>query len=345
VCLWDDRLIVEACLREVERGGQVFFIHNRVETICTLAEHLKHLLPELKIGIAHGQLPASSLERIMLDFLGKQFDVLLTTTIVESGVDVPNANTMIVNRADRFGLAQLHQLRGRVGRSDRRAYCYFLMPRRGKVTLDAHRRLRAIRTFSELGSGFQLALRDLEIRGSGNILGAEQHGRINAVGFELYSKLLEQAVSELRGETTSRLPEPTISLNLDLFIPQDYVPYEEQRIAIYKKLADARNEKALGDLRAELEDRFGPIPGKVENLFDAIRVKLAAVKAGAESVVLKNGVASIQFPRREKLADKTLKKIVGYPVEFVQTEKLGVRLMTLQDGLSSLTQFLLAMSD
>jgi len=341
VCRWNDELIVEACLREVERGGQVFFVHNRVETIYSMAEYLRKLLPELRIEIAHGKLPTSRLEKIMIDFLGKKFDLLLTTAIVESGVDVPNANTIIVNRADRFGLAQLHQLRGRVGRSDRRAYCYFLTPRRRKMTDDAQRRLRAIRTFSELGSGFQLALRDLEIRGAGNILGAEQHGHISAVGFELYSKLLQQAIAEMKGEKIAAPREPKISLNLDLFIPEDYVPHEEQRIAIYKKLGDAKDERALEEVRAEMEDRFGSIPSNVENLLDAVRIKLAAVKAGVECVLLRNGIATIEFRKGRHLPKDVLKKVVEYPVEFVQEERLGIRLKTPGERLGILTEFLL----
>lgn len=341
VCRWDDKLIVEACLREAQRGGQVFFIHNRVETIYSVAEHLRRMLPELKIGIAHGKLPTSHLERIMLDFLAKKYDILLTTTIVESGVDVPNANTMIVNRADKFGLAQLHQLRGRVGRSDRRAYCYFLLPKRGRITNEARRRLRAIKTFSELGSGFQLALRDLEIRGAGNILGVEQHGHINAVGFELYCKLLEQTVREMKGEKVPASYEPCISLHLDLFIPHDYIPFEEQRISIYKKLADAKDEQAIEEVMLELEDRYGPVPPKMQNLFDAIRIKLAAVKSGVESIHLKDGFATVEFAKGREPKEDVLRRIVNYPVEFVQAERFGIRLEIPGEDLGLLRAFLL----
>lgn len=344
VCRWDDRLIIEACLREVERGGQVFFVHNRVETIYSMADYLSKLLPELRIGIAHGQLPSLHLEKIMLDFLAERYDILLTSAIVESGVDVPNANTMFVNRADRFGLAQLHQLRGRVGRSHRRAYCYFLIPKSGRMTDEARRRLRAIKTFSDLGSGFQLALRDLEIRGAGNILGVQQHGRMNAVGFELYCDLLERAIRRMRGKEIAAHIEPIVSLDVELFIPHDYVPFEQQRIAVYKRLADAKDVQTLAEIRAELEDRFGPIPRQVQNLFDAVEIKCAAAKSGAESVVMRGGTATIEFPKGCEPTRHVLKRIVRYPVDFVTAEKSGIRLQLTGNELRLLKKFLLTLS-
>jgi len=231
----------------------------------------------------------------MLGFVERRFDVLLATTIVENGLDIPNANTIIVNRADRYGLSQLYQLRGRVGRSDRPAYAYLLIPPQEALSPVARKRLAAIREFSDLGSGFRVAALDLEIRGAGNLLGAEQHGHIAAVGYDLYSKLLAEAVQELRGDRTGVAVEPVISVSVEGFLSEEYVPEVNQRLAFYKRLAGAAGDDELADLRAELQDRFGPLPEPAEQLIDIVRIRIAARALGVERVEAGEGKAVITF--------------------------------------------------
>src|SRR5881409_3490827 len=253
-------VIKEALERELERGGQVFFVHNRVQSLPSMAKLVQELVPEARVIMGHGQMKERELEATMVRFVTGQADVLVSTAIVESGLDIPASNTIIINRADRFGLAQLYQLRGRVGRERQQAYAYLLVPADGRVDEQAQRRLRALQEFTELGSGFKLALRDLEIRGAGNLLGAAQHGHIAAVGYDLYSKLLAEAVRELAGEPTAAAVEPMISVAVEGFLPDDYVPEVNQRLAFYKRLASAVSDAEVDDLRGELLDRFGPPP-------------------------------------------------------------------------------------
>ncbi|NQU08950.1 MAG: transcription-repair coupling factor, partial [Candidatus Abyssubacteria bacterium] len=234
--------------------------------------------------IAHGQMDEGTLEQSVIDFWEGRFDVLVCTTIIESGLDIPNVNTMLVNRADRFGLADLYQLRGRVGRYKRRAYAYLLIPGRRVLTEVAQKRLKAIEEFSELGSGFKIALRDLEIRGAGNILGAEQHGDISAVGFELYCQLLEEAVNELQGEKPEKILLPTAEFNLDCFIPDDYVASPAQKLALYKKIGLARTEEHVDLIMDEMKDRFGPVPPEAENLVKIARLRAIGALAGLEFI-------------------------------------------------------------
>src|SRR5690606_2794374 len=251
-------LVREAILRELARGGQVYFVHNRVHDIERFGERLRDLVPEARIGIAHGQMDEDLLERVMLDFLNGEIDVLLCSTIIETGMDIPNVNTLIVDEADRLGLAQLYQLRGRVGRSNRVAYAYFTYRKDKILTEDAEKRLQAIREFTELGSGFKIALRDLEIRGAGNLLGPEQYGFIASVGFELYCKLLEEAVREVKGEVKREAPDAVIDLNVDAYVSDDYVADPQQKVEIYKRVAGLRTAEEIQDFQEELEDRFGP---------------------------------------------------------------------------------------
>ncbi|UCD57481.1 MAG: transcription-repair coupling factor, partial [Candidatus Hydrogenedentota bacterium] len=262
---FNERLIREAILREIAREGQVFFVHNRVETIERMSDFLRRLVPEARIGIAHGQMPERELQSVMARFLDREIDVLVCTTIIESGLDIPNVNTMLINRADKFGLADLYQLRGRVGRYKHRAYAYLLIPGRVALSEVAQKRLKVIEEFSELGSGFRIALRDLEIRGAGNILGAEQHGDIAAVGFEMYCQLLEEAVAELEGRKTEKLQLPTAEFDVHCFIPDDYVASPAQKLALYKKIGLARTEEDIDTTAEEMEDRYGPIPPELEN--------------------------------------------------------------------------------
>ena len=299
-------VVKEAIERELERGGQVFFVHNRVQSLPSMARFLQELAPDARIVMAHGQMRERELEATMVKFVSGQADILLSTAIVESGLDIPASNTIIINRADRFGLAQLYQLRGRVGRERQQAYAYLLVPADGRVDEQAQRRLRVLQELTELGSGFKLALRDLEIRGSGNLLGAEQHGHIAAVGFDLYSKLLAEAVRELSGDSTAAVVEPVVSVNAEGFLPDDYVPEVNQRLALYKRLAGATTDDAVADLRAELVDRFGPLPTPAEQLLDTVRIRVAARDLGIERLEVGEGTALITFSAATRLDPQRL---------------------------------------
>src|SRR3989475_10264475 len=273
-------VIKEALERELERGGQVFFVHNRVQSLPSMVKFVRELVPDARVIMGHGQMKERELEATMVKFVTGQADVLVSTAIVESGLDIPASNTIIVNRADRFGLAQLYQLRGRVGRERQQAYCYLLVPADGRVDEQAQKRLRVLQELTDLGSGFKLAMRDLEIRGAGNLLGAQQHGHIAAVGYDLYSKLLAEAVRDLSGQPSTAAVDPVISAPAEGFVPEDYVPEVNQRLALYKRLAGAGDEEAVADIRAELADRFGPLPLEAEQLLDVVRIRLAARRLG-----------------------------------------------------------------
>ncbi|HXH07048.1 MAG TPA: transcription-repair coupling factor, partial [Vicinamibacterales bacterium] len=284
VVKFDPQVIARAIRNELERHGQVYVVHNRVESIHSVASLVSRLVPEARVAVAHGQMSEEALERVMVDFVAHKYDVLVATTIVENGLDIPNANTIIVNRADRYGLAQLYQLRGRVGRSDRRAYAYLLIPPEEGLSAVARKRLAAIREFSDLGSGFRVAALDLEIRGAGNLLGGEQSGHIEAVGLETYMKLLEQTIRELKGEPIEEPRRAAVNLRVDLRIDERYVPDMSQRLAIYRRAAGARDEAELERLLDEVRDRYGPLPDSVLNLADYARIRLLADRIGLESL-------------------------------------------------------------
>jgi len=269
-----DELIREAVLRELRRGGQVFFVHNRVQSIGAMAEELKRIVPEARIAVGHGQLAEKELEKVMLSFMHGESNLLLCTTIIESGLDIPSANTLIVNRADTFGLSQLYQLRGRVGRSKSRAYAYLLIPGEGSISSDARERLKIIQDLTELGAGFRIATHDLEIRGAGDLLGARQSGDIVAVGYELYAELLDEAVRTLKGEAMPERVEPEIKLKVPAFIPEEYVKDPNQRLLIYKKLTQPADEAEIDDIRAELIDRFGALPMAAVYLLEIMRIRV-----------------------------------------------------------------------
>jgi len=274
VARFNDELIREAVMRELRRGGQVFFVHNRVQSIGAMAEHLKRLIPEAKLAVGHGQMQEKELEEVMLGFMHGEYNLFLSTTIIESGLDIPSANTMIINRADTLGLAQLYQLRGRVGRSSQRAYAYFLIPGEGAISSDARERLRIIQELTELGAGFRIAMHDLEIRGAGDFLGSRQSGNIAAVGFELYSELLEEAVSRLKGEEIAERIEPEINLKVPAFVPEDYVPDPNQRLIVYKRLVQATCEEDVDAIADELLDRFGKLPLPVRYLLESMKLRI-----------------------------------------------------------------------
>jgi transcription-repair coupling factor (superfamily II helicase) len=270
-----------AILQEVDRGGQVYFVHNRVQTIYGKAEELAQLVPEVRIAVGHGQMNEQDLENVMLDFSMQQFDVLLATTIIESGLDIPNANTMIVDRADRLGLAQLYQLRGRVGRSPVQAYAYCYYDPERQLSEDAKDRLRAIREFTTLGSGYQIALRDLEIRGVGNVLGAEQHGHMVSIGFDLYCQMLDESIEELKeGKVIEEKESAIIDLNVTAFMPNEWIGDKDVKLNEYKRLANIDSERSLEVIQAEWQDRFGSIPWETTQLVDLVRLRLMATELG-----------------------------------------------------------------
>ena len=291
VAEYDGGLIRRAILREMNRGGQIYFVHNRVQGIRQIAQRLQKVVPEATLAIGHGQMPEEKLSQVMLEFAQGKYDVLVCTSIIESGLDIPNVNTIIMNRADQFGLAQLYQLRGRVGRSTAQAYAYLLYEKRMRLSEVARRRLEAILEASELGSGFRIAMRDLEIRGAGEILGARQHGHIAAIGFELYTRLLSQAVEEIKtkgAKAAAALPKielpPVIELPLQAYLPEDYVPEEDLRVKMYQRMTSLSSEEELDNLRQEMEDRFGLLPPATENLLYVLRVRLLASRAGVQAV-------------------------------------------------------------
>ena len=312
---WNDVMIREACLREIKRGGQVFFIHNRVEDIASVEERLSKLVPEASIRTGHGQMPERELEQVMLDFYRRRFNVLLCTTIIESGIDVPTANTIIINRADRFGLAQLHQLRGRVGRSHHRAYAYLIAPPRAAMTADAVKRLEAIDSLSDLGAGFVLATHDLEIRGAGELLGDIQSGQIQEIGFSLYTELLARAVQSLRAGEEPDLEGPLnagvdINLHIPALLPEDYMPDVHLRLILYKRIASASSREQLKDLQIELIDRFGLLPEAAKNLMRIAAIKQDASMLGIEKIDASEFGGYIQFAGQSRVDPVSLVQLV-----------------------------------
>ncbi len=294
VAPFSESVIRRAIVEEMERGGQVFFVHNRVESIYSVAALIQKLAPKARVVVGHGQMGERELEKVMLKFVRDEADVLISTTIIENGLDIPRANTIIVNRADRFGLSELYQLRGRVGRSNQRAYAYLLVPPEVTLTPLARRRLAALREFSELGAGFRIAALDLELRGAGNLLGREQHGHIVAIGFDLYTQMLERAVAARKGEGEQPELRATLNLGMDIRIPSEYLPSESLRLRTYKRIAETRDERERETLRRELEDRFGPPPPQIDNLLDYAvlkslceRLQIASVERRASDVVIK----------------------------------------------------------
>ena len=312
---WDDATIREACLRELHRGGQVYFLHNDVQSIQRMAEELATLLPEARVRTAHGQMPERELERVMLDFYHQRFNILVCTTIIESGIDVPTANTIVINRADRLGLAQLHQLRGRVGRSHHRAYAYLVAPPRRSQTADAVKRLDAIASLEDLGIGFALASHDLEIRGAGELLGEGQSGQIHEVGFNLYNDLLDRAVQSLKSGKEPALEQPLeqstdVDLHIPALLPEDYLPDVHTRLVLYKRIASAKGAEALRELQVEMIDRFGLIPEPARNLLEVARLRQQAQAMGIERLEVGPGGGIVQFGEAPQVDASALVRMV-----------------------------------
>ena len=303
-------LIKNAIEQELTRAGQVYFVHNRVDTIFMRAASIQELVPNCRIGVGHGQMGEAELERVLLGFMRRDYDVFVCTTIVENGLDIPLANTIVIENAERYGLSELYQLRGRVGRSNRRAYAYLLVPADTQLSEIARKRLAALKEFSDLGAGFKIAALDLELRGAGNLLGGEQHGHIEAVGYDTYVRLLEETVRELKGEEVPLEIHSTLNLGLDIRIPPTYISDDAQRLRAYKRIADASNEEQAKKISDELSDRYGQVPEEVTNLVRFSLLKSQAQQAGVESIDRRQGFANLKFHQQSKIDPFKLMSLV-----------------------------------
>lgn len=315
VTRFDDELIRQAILRELRRGGQVYFVHNRVQTIDAMADQLRQLVPEASVSVGHGQMPEKQLEQVMLDFIDGKNNLLVASTIIENGLDIPRANTIIINRADCFGLSQLYQLRGRVGRSDRRAYAYLLIPGEAALTRDARERLRVLQELTELGAGFRVASHDLELRGAGDLLGGKQSGSIAAIGFELYTELLEDTIARLRGQEREDRIDPEIRLGLSAFLPENYLPDPNQRLQFYQRMAAAEDDSELFDLVEELRDRYGELPAAAETLVDVMRLRSRLKKLRIELLEYDGRYLSLLFHSSTKVSPELIRRLVTEQAE------------------------------
>ncbi|MBM3908153.1 MAG: hypothetical protein FJ363_08770, partial [Gemmatimonadetes bacterium] len=329
---WDDGLLEEGIARELDRGGQVFVVHNRIETIEAVADHLRRIVPRARIAVGHGQMRERDLEQVMARFVRGEVDVLVSTLIVESGLDVPNANTMFVSRADRLGLAQLYQLRGRVGRSHRRAYCYLLVPDT-QVDLDAERRLKVLEHHTELGAGYHVALKDLELRGAGNLLGPEQSGFVHAVGFDLYLRMLEETVQRVQRGADAPPPAPAdVAMDLPCFLPDDFIASADAKLDLYRRLSAAPSVEAIEAIRAEIRDRFGALPPPAEAYVASVSLRLVGGVLGIEGVLVRGGEARVNFrpdalPRMKPLAAAF--RDVQFQVDVRRVQPLSLKLTRL----------------
>ena len=311
VVQFSESVIKSAIELELSRDGQIFFIHNRVETIFAIAGHLQKIVPNAKIVVAHGQMNEKEMEQAILDFVDRKFDVLVATTIIENGIDIPRANTIIINQAQNYGLSQLYQLRGRVGRSSRRAYAYLVIPPERELSDVARRRLSAIREFSELGAGFRIAALDLEIRGSGNILGGQQSGHLDALGFDLYTKMLERTIREIRGDVIEDEISVSINLGVDVAIPKEYIFETSQRLRTYKRISSAESEETLRQIFSEISDRYGKIPPSMENLFEYAKLRKLAEEMRVVSIDKTLDGFAIKLDQNAKVSPENLMGFVG----------------------------------
>jgi transcription-repair coupling factor (superfamily II helicase) len=333
---FDPAVIIEAIRKEISRNGQVFFVHNNIHTIWNIAKYIKELVPEIRLGVAHGRLSEDELEHVMLQFLSKEIDVLVCTTIVESGLDIPNANTIIINRADRFGLAQIYQLRGRVGRSDEQAYAYLFIPKEAGLTKDAQKRLKVLMEYSDLGAGFQIAMSDLRIRGGGAALGIEQSGHIAALGYDMFLKLLEDEVAMLKGEVVIEKLEPEINIPVSVFIPESYIPDLDQRLIAYRRLAKMTDLKDISDFKVELSDRYGELPVEAGNLLMKIMLKILCIKAGIKKLDLAQNHLYVTFSESHQNNPLGLFKMIhADPGRFLFTSDKSLRITIDSDQITA----------
>lgn len=321
-------IIREAIRRELAREGQIFYVHNRVQSMERAASWVQELVPEARILMAHGQMNEHVLEGVMLKFFHGEADILVASAIIQSGLDVPRANTILVDRADTFGLAQLYQLRGRVGRAGDQAYAYFFFPNEEVLSTDAQKRLMAIQEFTELGSGFRIAAADLEIRGAGNFLGKQQSGNIAAVGLDLYMQMVEQAVQHMKGETVEEEIDPTLHLNVSAFIPDDYVEDGHQRLSLYKRLSASQKIGDLALLHEETQDRYGPLPDAVERLFEVMQIRLFAKKLRLESLEVNKGTITLTLDPKATISQERLDWLMQYgegSIRFLSPQSIAIQ--------------------
>ncbi|HHV63746.1 MAG TPA: transcription-repair coupling factor [Peptococcaceae bacterium] len=349
VAEFNPELVRDVIRRELNRGGQVFYVHNRVESLDRVLRLINELVPEARCGIAHGQMSETQLEREMISFLEKEKDVLICTTIIETGLDMPNVNTLIVDEADRFGLSQLYQLRGRVGRSNRKAFAYFLYQPQKILTEEAEKRLATIREFTEFGSGFKIAMRDLEIRGAGNLIGGEQHGHLAAVGFNLYMQMLKEAVQEIKGEKVEETVEPSIDIQVKALLPDEYIVDKQTKATLYQRMLAVTSEEELSDILDELVDRFGTPPVEVENLLQIVRIKMRAKELKIEQIVQQKHNITLRFASDPGLSGEELMAMAAespYPLSFAAAEegklelKVRLRLLNIEDIFKAILRIL-----
>jgi transcription-repair coupling factor (superfamily II helicase) len=362
VVRFGEEVIRDAVSYEIQRGGQVFFIHNRIENIKEVAGMIQRLVPDAKIGIGHGQMDGKKLEQLMLSFMNGEFDVLVSTTIIESGLDVPNANTIFINNANNFGLSDLHQMRGRVGRSNKKAFCYFITPEHSAMTPDARKRISALEQYTELGSGFNIAMKDLEIRGAGDLLGGEQSGFMNEIGFDTYQKILNEAIEELKENEFKDLYDEqddaerdyvkdfTIDTDFELLFPDDYINNIAERLNLYTELNQLKTEEELSAFEAKLIDRFGPLPTQVEDLLNSVRIKWIAIKIGLEKIIMKQGRMIGYFISDQQSAfyqssnfTRVLHFVQSYPQDCKMKEKQtrnGLRLLLTFEDITTVSKAL-----
>jgi transcription-repair coupling factor (superfamily II helicase) len=366
VIRFSEEAIRDALRYEISRGGQAFFVHNRIENIQEVAGMLQRLLPDAKIGVGHGQMDGKKLEKLMLAFMDGAFDILVSTTIIENGLDVPNANTIFINNANNFGLSDLHQMRGRVGRSNKKAFCYFITPPYSAMTTDARKRIQALEQYTELGGGFKIAMKDLEIRGAGDILGGEQSGFINEIGFETYQKILAEAIEELKEKEFKSLyqgqeekdkkwiKETVIDTDFELLFPSEYVNNISERLNLYHKLGELKDETELQAFQKELEDRFGPLPEEAQDLLDSVRIKWMALDLGLERVLMKKNKMVGYFISDQQSGyyqsnsfGKVLNYVQQHPDKVSMTEKQtqsGLKLLLRFGTIKSVPQALAALN-
>jgi transcription-repair coupling factor (superfamily II helicase) len=358
VRVFSDRIIKESIYYEVNRGGQVFFVHNRVKSLQDIATMVKRLCPDIDIAVAHGQMESKDLERVLLDFIDRKYDVLISTNIIETGLDIPNANTIIINNAHQFGMSDLHQLRGRVGRSNKKAFCYLFCPPMSTLTQEARKRLKTLEEYSDLGSGFNIAMRDLDIRGAGNLLGGEQSGFLNEIGYETYQKILEEAIQELKENAFKELfkeemeskksfvKEVHMETDVEMLIPDEYVSNIQERLNLYTKLDNLKSAEDLDQFAQSLTDRFGKIPPQVYELFDGLKLRWICKDLGFERLIIKNEKMRCFFVENpqsmyyetegfQKLFDFIVKLGYKLGLKFKQTPK---NLIVIKEGIPNLKE-------